>query len=112
MPRWEYKNVRAKGINPEQMKRDARDVQKVTKREVDWITHNRLDRHLNWDNTPTSPGNYGSERRVAWSERGCWTLLSQCLAELGDQCWELIGVTPALKGPSTDVSFDLLFKQP
>ena len=48
MPRWEYKNVRAKAIDPEQLKRAAQDVQKATKREVDWIAHNRLDPHLNW----------------------------------------------------------------
>lgn len=113
MPRWEYKSVRVQVISTDQMKENARNSVKAFRQDVDWIQRNRLDPDLVWENVPASPGETASRQRVGWSERGCWTPLSRCMEELGDQSWELVGVTPPLRYTQTDnVSFDLLFKRP
>ncbi len=61
---------------------------------------------------PQLPAGYADEMRVpvAWSDRGCWTTLPKCLAELGEQEWELVGSTPQWE--AAGAPFDLLLKRP
>src|SRR5438046_2743602 len=77
-----------------------------------------LDPDVDWHNS--------GKRRVAWSDRRCWTTLQASLWENGVEGWELVGTTPVLEqytewgwgNPVTDVvtnvfhpSFQLLFKR-
>lgn len=56
--------------------------------------------------------------RVAWSDRGCWTTMSQCLQELGQAGWELVGPSPPIamhfgnRVPDDIPMFEFLLKRP
>jgi hypothetical protein len=53
--------------------------------------------------------------RLAYSDNDYWTFLSDCLQDMGENGWELVGTTPPLFTPAAGsgehTEFHLLFKR-
>ena len=109
MQKWEYQIINAQTVNvTDQLKKQKKNQP------------NNLDPNINWSAETWEERSGEILARVAWSMNGYLTSYSNCLDELGNQGWELVGMTPSLEPISAGcglhitnyAKFQFIFKRP